>query len=635
MKSKTEFKNRLYGQFKQLLAVQVGVLLLCLAAASGKAQTYAVLHNFGSLNGQGSLLVSGTTLFGATWWGGITNQDNPYGCGTVFTMNTDGSGYTVLHNFTGSDGVQPLGLTLSGTTLYGTTDSGGTSNFGTVFKINTDGSGYTVLRSFTGYPSDGADGSGDLLLSGATLYGTTSYGGIYSGGTVFKINTDGSGYEVIQNFTGGNDGYAPGEGLVLSGTTLYGITEYGGTSDEGTIYEVNTDGSDFAVLKSFTWTNNDGYEPEAGLILSDTTLYGATWWGPGSPGFPNFGTVYKVNTDGSGFTVLKDFQGGNDGAHPMGALVASGTKLYGTTWGGGSSSNGIVFAVNTDGTGFMNLYTFTALSPLNYPGGTNGDGANPLVLVLSGTTLYGMTDNGGSFSGGVVFALGYPPTIQTPPQTQTAEMGATVDFKVHIAGSNLSCYQWSFNGSNVITFGTNCVLELTNVQFSQSGAYTVVITNLFGAVTSAPVMLNVIPPVESMLVPGVNLMGQVGNILGLDYSDNLGPAANWETMATITLSNSSQYYFDLTTPLPPQRFYRAWQTGTLGVIPSLNLNFVPAITLTGNVGNSLQLDYINQFGPTNAWVMLDTITLTNTSQLYFDVSALGQPQRLYQIVPQP
>ena len=61
-------------------------------------------------------------------------------------------------------------------------------------------------------------------------------------------------------------------------------------------------------------------------------------------------------------------------------------------------------------------------------------------------------------------------------------MGATVDFKVHIAGSNLSCYQWSFNGSNVITFGTNCVLELTNVQFSQSGAYTVVITNLFGAV---------------------------------------------------------------------------------------------------------------------------------------------------------
>ena len=62
---------------------------------------------------------------------------------------------------------------------------------------------------------------------------------------------------------------------------------------------------------------------------------------------------------------------------------------------------------------------------------------------------------------------------------------------------------------------------------------------------------------------------------------------------------------------------------------------VPVITLTGNVGDSLQLDCINQIGPTNAWVMLDMITLTNTSQLYFDVSALGQPPRLYRIMPVP
>jgi len=62
---------------------------------------------------------------------------------------------------------------------------------------------------------------------------------------------------------------------------------------------------------------------------------------------------------------------------------------------------------------------------------------------------------------------------------------------------------------------------------------------------------------------------------------------------------------------------------------------IPAITLTGNVGDSLELDCINQFGPTNAWTMLDTLTLTNTSQLYFDVSAIGQPTRLYRSVPGP
>jgi len=62
---------------------------------------------------------------------------------------------------------------------------------------------------------------------------------------------------------------------------------------------------------------------------------------------------------------------------------------------------------------------------------------------------------------------------------------------------------------------------------------------------------------------------------------------------------------------------------------------VPAITLTGNIGDTLELDYINQFGRTNAWVSLGTATLTNTSEFYFDVTAPGQPARLYRIVPVP
>jgi hypothetical protein len=104
----------------------------------------------------------------------------------------------------------------------------------------------------------------------------------------------------------------------------------------------------------------------------------------------------------------------------------------------------------------------------------------------------------------------------------------------------------------------------------------------------------------------------------------------------VNLTNPPQLYFDVTAPLPPQRFYRAWQSGTPSVAPSLSLPYmVPAITLTGNVGDSLRLDYINAIGPTNAWVTLDTVTLTNTSQLYFDVSAPGQPRRLYRIVPVP
>jgi hypothetical protein len=259
-------------------------------------------------------------------------------------------------------------------------------------------------------------------------------------------------------------------------------------------------------------------------------------------------------------------------------------------------------------------------------------------LVLSGTTLYGTAFGGGGYPNyGVVFSLSIaPPTLLAPPPSQTAEVGSTVNFKPHIAGDPVLTYEWFFNGTNCISCSQNCNLELTNVQFSQSGSYTVAVTNLFGAVTNSSATLNVIAPVVRRPVPGVKVMGQTGSLLNVDYANSLNPALNWTTLGSVSLTSTSQYYFDVTLPLPTARFYRAWQLGTPSVVPSLNLHyFVPAITLTGNAGDSLRLDYINQFGPTNAWVTLGAITLTNTSQLYFDVSAIGQPPRLYRIVPAP
>jgi hypothetical protein len=225
------------------------------------------------------------------------------------------------------------------------------------------------------------------------------------------------------------------------------------------------------------------------------------------------------------------------------------------------------------------------------------------------------------------------PTILIPPQTQTVEDGCVVNLVAHVTDYPPQTYQWFFNG-NAIAGSTNC-LCLSGIQASNVGVYTLVVRNACGAVTSAPALLNVIAPVKRRLVPAVNLKAQPGNSLGLDYCDVFGSTADWKTIATMTLTNTSQFYFDVSEPLPPNRFYRAWQTGSPNVVPSLNLNFVPAITLTGNVGGSLRLDYINAIGPTNAWVTLNTVTLTNTSQLYCDVSMLGQPARLYRIVQVP
>ena len=113
------------------------------------------------------------------------------------------------------------------------------------------------------------------------MYGTTDGCGL-AAGTVFAINTDGSGFTTLYNFTSlsgtnssgaytNSDGAYPGAGLILSGNTLYGTAEYGGSSGVGTVFSVNTDGTGFTTLYSFT-NGSDGARPFAGLILSGDTL---------------------------------------------------------------------------------------------------------------------------------------------------------------------------------------------------------------------------------------------------------------------------------------------------------------------------------------------------------------------------
>ena len=231
--------------------------------------------------------------------------------------------------------------------------------------------------------------------------------------------------------------------------------------------------------------------------------------------------------------------------------------------------------------------------------------------------------------------VGQSPIVQAYPESQTAEVGAIATFIAQTSRFEPLGFQWFFNSTNALAGGTNPVLQLTNVQPAQAGAYTVFVTNVTGAATSAPAMLSVIPPVERRMVPALSLLGQPGIILNLENADTPGPSPAWASFDSVLLTNISQWYFDVATPLPPQRFYRAWQIAGPSIIPSLSPNMVPAITLTGTVGSFERLDYIDQFGPIGAWVTLDTVTLTNSSQLYFDVSAPGQPQRLYRLVQVP
>jgi uncharacterized repeat protein (TIGR03803 family) len=384
--------------------------------------------------------------------------------------------FTTLHSFAyfpGDGGWPYAGLILSGNTLYGAAYTHGSWNGGTVFAVNTDGTVFTNLYNFTG-GSDGYWPYGGLILSGNTLYGAASAGGSGGNGTVFKVNTNGTGFTILHSFTASansinSDGAWPYAGLILSGNTLYGTTLNGGSGGKGTVFAVNTDGTGFTTLHSFTAvlnsTNSDGADPEAGLILSGNTLYGTAFYG-GSGGN---GTVFKVNTNGTGFTILHSFTASansinSDGAWPYAGLILSGNTLYGTAVHGGSSGNGTVFAVHTDGTGFTNLHSFTVTassSPHN-----NSDGANPWAgLILSGNTLYGTASYGGSSGNGTVFALKLP----TPPSIGITTTGNQIvlSWPTNAAGyalqsiANLSSGSWSNVTSGITIVGTNYVFSST------------------------------------------------------------------------------------------------------------------------------------------------------------------------------
>jgi uncharacterized repeat protein (TIGR03803 family) len=428
-----------------LLPALIAALGLMLTGQLTAQTVFKTLHSFTYSDGAtpySALVLSGNTLYGTASAGGNSGSYN--GNGTLFAVNTDGSGFTNEYIFTAyppgyyytnSDGSVPFaGLNLSSNTLYGAAYDGGVFGGGTVFAVNTNGSGFTNLYSFTG-GNDGGYPVTALVLSSNTLYGTTVYGGGANNGTVFTININGTGFTNLFSFTNGISGSDPGGVLILSGKTLYGTTS-GGSIGYGTVFAINTDGTDFTNLHTFTansgsplYTNSDGSNPDAGLILSGNTLYGTA----SSGGRFGSGALFAVNTNGSGFTNLYSFTAtsgstptNSDGANPRGSLIVSGNTLYGTAYSGGLFGSGTMFAINTNGMGFTNLYTFTFNGVYPY---TNSDGAHPnAALILSGNTLYGTATGGGyqgGFTGnGTVFSLSLGSI--SPPQLTINLSGTNV-----------------------------------------------------------------------------------------------------------------------------------------------------------------------------------------------------------------
>lgn len=203
------------------------------------------------------------------------------GCGTIAATppaSLSTSLFTTVKSVTAIlEGTAPMGsLTTDNVKIYGRTYTGGQFNKGISFSIYPDGSGYTVLHNFGG-PGDTAGPRHDsMIFIGNTLCGGTLGDGVADLGGIFTHNTDGGAYTILHQFMGGaNDGSTPHScpRLNSADNCLYGLTQLGGSHNEGTLFKINRDGSNFTILHSFL-SSTDGAQSHSSVaeVVGTTAL---------------------------------------------------------------------------------------------------------------------------------------------------------------------------------------------------------------------------------------------------------------------------------------------------------------------------------------------------------------------------
>ena len=319
----------------------------------GSSWTLTPLHIFQGSDGfepyAGITIGPNGSLYGTTTVGGGSGGCQPGGCGTVFNLMPPahfsahvlgGWSQNVLYRFTGSSdgGVPGYGdvvFDLAGN-IYGIANA--------VYKLTFSGENWTesVLSGVGGSPE------GAVLFDHAgNIYSTTLDGGINNNGTVFQLTPNGSGWTLstLYRFQGGSDGENPNAGVIMDAAgNLYGTTLWGGVGGGGTVYELSPSNGEWthSILYGFSGSGasfNNLTMDAAGNLYGTATDDGAY----------GYGVVFELSPHPGGtwtYTDLHDFTGGTDGKYPAGSVVfdASG-NLYSTTYSGGADGYGTVWEI--------------------------------------------------------------------------------------------------------------------------------------------------------------------------------------------------------------------------------------------------------------------------------------------------
>jgi uncharacterized repeat protein (TIGR03803 family) len=391
---------------KHLFWAVCSISFLLHAGCPAEAATESVIYSFphgGNPFGQPISDQSGR-LYGTSVNGGR------YGNGYVYELtNKRGawSAKTIL-SFNGQNGATPVtGLTLDrkGTILYGSTESGGGA-FGRIFSLRRGDTGWfdTALHDFS--DGDGANPEYRLTRDRATgiLYGTATNGGSVGCGTLYQLDPEGN-FQLLHDFQNGLDGCGP-EAQLRQGDrrgSFFGSTAGGGEFGVGTLFLLKEVSGvwETSAIHHFKPDGIDGVFPgDLSTLTSDgLVLYGLT-----SGGGPyNAGVVFQLKKSRNKwiYSIIYTFTGGSDGSRPVGLNVDNLTGvLYGTTADGGSSGNGVLFALTYSG----KSWTETVVHSF----GGSPDGANPFSRPYMNSRtgqLFGTTANGGIHNGGTVYVV--------------------------------------------------------------------------------------------------------------------------------------------------------------------------------------------------------------------------------------
>jgi len=277
-------------------------------------------------------------------------------------------------------------------TVWGSTTYGGAYDEGTIFKMSTDGSDYTIMHSFN-WP-EGFVPMGNLYqASDGNLYGACEEGGDSGSCTIFQYKPATGEYTDVYNF-GSLWGDFPTSGVVEKDGILYGNSSSGGTFYGGVVYSYNISTGVYTDLYNLPM----GSDPiNAPTFASNGVLYGTTvWGGTGS------GSVYSYDPATGIFTDVHDFSGAT-GFNPYPSLYSAiDGKLYGMTTYGGTYGKGIIFSIDPADNTYTKLYDFD---------GTNGSRPKGALTQGFDGWLYGMTTMGGLNNEGVIFKFDPEATV--------------------------------------------------------------------------------------------------------------------------------------------------------------------------------------------------------------------------------